>query len=71
MSGECHSLHVKGKFQLHLMTLNNNKSITKIKPYGSWIYNYYRGVQFYWWRKPEYPEKTTTLSQVTDKLSIT
>jgi len=24
-------------------------------------------VQFYWWRKPEYPEKTTDLSQVTDK----
>jgi hypothetical protein len=24
--------------------------------------------QFYLWRKPEYPEKTTDLSQVTDKL---
>ena len=24
--------------------------------------------QLYWWRKPEYPEKTTDLSQVTDKL---
>jgi hypothetical protein len=24
--------------------------------------------QFYWWRKPEYPEKTTDLSQVTDEL---
>jgi len=24
--------------------------------------------QFYWWRKPDYPEKTTDLSQVTDKL---
>jgi hypothetical protein len=24
--------------------------------------------QFYWWRKPEYPEKTTDPSQVTDKL---
>ena len=28
----------------------------------------YRGGQFYWWRKPVYPEKTTDLSQVTDKL---
>ena len=27
-----------------------------------------RGGQFYWWRKLEYPKKTTDLSQVTDKL---
>jgi hypothetical protein len=26
-----------------------------------------RGGQFYRWRKPEYPEKTTDLPQVTDK----
>jgi hypothetical protein len=29
----------------------------------------YRGGQFYWWRKREYPEKTVEMSQVTDKLS--
>ena len=28
----------------------------------------YCGCQFYWWRKSEYPEKTTDLSQVTDQL---
>jgi hypothetical protein len=28
----------------------------------------YRGGQFYWWRKLEYPEKTTNLPQVTDRL---
>jgi hypothetical protein len=28
---------------------------------------YHRG-QFYCWRKQEYPEKTTDMSQVTDKL---
>jgi hypothetical protein len=31
-------------------------------------YQLQRGGQFYWWRKQEYPEKTTFLSQVTDKL---
>jgi hypothetical protein len=28
----------------------------------------FHGGQFYLWRKSEYPEKTTNLSQVTDKL---
>jgi len=31
------------------------------------IFQLFRGGKLYWWRKPEYPEKTTDLYQVTDK----
>jgi hypothetical protein len=34
----------------------------------STIFQLYRGSQFYWWRTPEYPEKTINLPQVIDKL---
>jgi hypothetical protein len=38
-----------------------------LKP-RSTILQLYRGRQFYWWGKQEYPEKTTDLSQVNDQL---
>ena len=50
---------------------NNDKDLfSRVK--GSWclIVQLYRGGQFSWWRKPEYPDKTTDLSQVTDFINI-
>jgi hypothetical protein len=36
--------------------------------FNATLFQLNRGDQFYWWRKPEDPGKTTDLSQVTDKL---
>ena len=45
-------------------------SVFKIKVGQKWSSKCFTplGGQFYWWRKVKYPEKTTDLPQVTDKL---
>jgi hypothetical protein len=38
-----------------------------LKPLSA-IFQLYYGDQFYWWKKPEYPGKTTDHGQATGKL---
>ena len=46
---------------------DNGKGLWCLTPLSKIVHSYHGG-QCYWWRKPEYLEKTNGLPQVSDKL---
>jgi hypothetical protein len=81
LSGVC--VHLKC-FKSVISSCSNSGTcgVTHVKEFSLWcltplstVFQLYRGGQFYWWRKPEYPEKTThvkdhSLIMINNKMMI-
>ena len=67
------SNHIKGVFRSRKSKKDrqhndqHKRGLGCLRPLST-TFQLYRGGQFYWLGKPEYPEKTTDLSQITDNL---
>ena len=51
---------------LYYTWFKNGLVLWRLTPLST-IFQLFRGCQFYWWRKLQYPEKATYPPQVTDK----
>ena len=74
-----HQLYPSGQCSIFCFLFLSLMNLTRSHMFGlvlgvwcltplSTIFQFYRDGQFYWLKNPEYPEKTTDLPQVTDKL---